>query len=323
MFSRTGQRKNKAAKEYVWPAPVAGLIRSGNAVKADPRGCEVLENWIPTAEGAKMRGGAIKRATIDGAVTTLFNYRSGTAESLFAATASSITDVTSPSDAETELLPTLYGFNEGQWSSVQFSTAGGEFVIACNGRDKAIRYDGANWQVQHDQTQHNLPYDTLTAPFLVGQLVSSGAKSATILAILPSSATAGVLIVGAISGGSFSDNDVITSPTGAALVNGSVTSRSTSTFTGIDSSLLSFVWTHKRRLWFVEENTLSAWYLPVVSITGTAVEFPLQGVFRLGGALLFGGSWSQDSGAGLDDLAVFVTTEGEIAVYQGRPVPPG
>jgi hypothetical protein len=87
--------------------------------------------------------------------------------------------------------------------------------------------------------------------------------------------------------------------------------------TGVSSDDLSFVWAHKRRLWFVEKNTLSAWYLPVNSIAGAATEFPLDGIFRLGGALLFGGTWSQDSGDGLDDYAVFVTTEGEIAVYQG------
>jgi hypothetical protein len=40
-------------------------------------------------------------------------------------------------------------------------------------------------------------------------------------------------------------------------------------------------------------------------------------VFRLGGRLLFGGTLSSDAGDGRDDSAIFVTSEGEVAVYQG------
>ena len=91
----------------------------------------------------------------------------------------------------------------------------------------------------------------------------------------------------------------------------------TPAITGVASADLSFAWAHKKRIWAVEDGTLSAWYLPVNSIAGAMAEFPLQGVFRLGGQLLLGGTWSIDSGDGLDDNMVFVTSEGEIAVYQG------
>jgi hypothetical protein len=92
---------------------------------------------------------------------------------------------------------------------------------------------------------------------------------------------------------------------------------STPAITGPADEDLNFVWSHKRRLWFVENGRLSAWYLGANAIAGAATEFPLDGVFRLGGNLLFGGTWSVDSGDGLDDNIVFVTSEGEIAVYQG------
>ena len=95
------------------------------------------------------------------------------------------------------------------------------------------------------------------------------------------------------------------------------TAWATPAITGVSSATLNFVWAHKRRLWAAQKDTLSAWYLPVNAIAGAMVEFPLQGVFRLGGKLLFGGTWSLDSGDGLDDNMVFVTSEGEIAVYQG------
>lgn len=80
---------------------------------------------------------------------------------------------------------------------------------------------------------------------------------------------------------------------------------------------LSHVWVFKQRLFFVEKGTMSAWYLSVDAIGGAATELPLGGVFRLGGSLLFGATWSLDSGTGLQDTCVFVTTEGEVAVYEG------
>jgi hypothetical protein len=40
-------------------------------------------------------------------------------------------------------------------------------------------------------------------------------------------------------------------------------------------------------------------------------------VFTLGGSLLFGASWSIESGDGLSEKCIFVTTEGEVAVFSG------
>jgi len=96
-----------------------------------------------------------------------------------------------------------------------------------------------------------------------------------------------------------------------------VTGVSTPAITGVTTSELSFVWLYASRLYFVRKNTMSAWYLPVDSVGGAATEFSLAGVFQEGGSLLFGGKWSLDSGDGLDDKCVFVSTEGEVAVYQG------
>src|SRR3546814_8798766 len=55
------------------------------------------------------------------------------------------------------------------------------------------------------------------------------------------------------------------------------------------------------------------------SIGGPAEPFPLGGVFGLGGSLLFGSAWSIDSSSdsGLSEQNIFVSTEGEVAVYQG------
>ena len=111
------------------------------------------------------------------------------------------------------------------------------------------------------------------------------------------------------------------------LVNGADTSlvfdgatwATTPALTGISSSSLSAVWLFKQRLFFVEKNSLNAWYLAVDSVGGALTKLPLGGVFRLGGSLLFGSSWSYDAagGTGKADACVFVTTEGEVAIYEG------
>jgi hypothetical protein len=89
------------------------------------------------------------------------------------------------------------------------------------------------------------------------------------------------------------------------------------TGTALDPRNLSFVWAHQRRLFFVEKNTLNAWYLPADSIGGVAVVLPLGGVFNRGGSLLFGSAWSIETGDGLGAKCAFFSTEGEVAIYQG------
>jgi len=88
--------------------------------------------------------------------------------------------------------------------------------------------------------------------------------------------------------------------------------------TGVDPTTLCYAWSFKRRTWFLQKDSLNAWYLPVDAIGGAAVLFPLSGIFTRGGSLVFGSSWSLEStGGGLSEQQIFVTSEGEIAVYQG------
>lgn len=91
----------------------------------------------------------------------------------------------------------------------------------------------------------------------------------------------------------------------------------TPAITGATPTTLSFVWASKQRLFFIQKDTLNAWYLPVDSIGGLAVLLPLGGVFTLGGSLVFGGTWSVESGDGPSEQTVFVTSEGEVAAYRG------
>jgi hypothetical protein len=96
-----------------------------------------------------------------------------------------------------------------------------------------------------------------------------------------------------------------------------ITGVSSPAITGVTTSKLSFVWAFASRLFFVEKSSMNAWYLPVDSIGGAALSFSLNGIFQNGGELLYGGTWSLDSGDGLDDKCVFVSSTGEVAIYEG------
>lgn len=93
---------------------------------------------------------------------------------------------------------------------------------------------------------------------------------------------------------------------------------STPAITGVTTTTLSHVWLYQSRLFFVQKNTMNAWFLPVDSIGGAAQSVSLSGIFQKGGTLLFGATWSLSTGNAIDDKCVFVSTEGEVAVYEGN-----
>lgn len=84
-------------------------------------------------------------------------------------------------------------------------------------------------------------------------------------------------------------------------------------------TLADLVWCnmHQRRLWVGEKDKLTAWYGGIDSISGAFTEFPLYGLASLGGYIMGMATWSRDGGAGPDDVAMFVTSEGEAILYSG------
>lgn len=219
------------------PAPVRGWVENENLANNRGQGASVLENGFPLASTVRVRGGALKVATVGvAAVESLMVYRAGGTEKLFAATGSAIYDITLL-NATTAPLPAVSGLSSGRWSYVQMDTGGGQFLIAVNGMNTGRYYDGTAW---------------------------------------------------------------------SAL-----------SVTGVSTAALSHVWIHANRLWAVQGGTMFAWYLPVDQIGGAAASFSLGGVFQRGGSLLFGATWSSDSGQGFGDRQVFVSDQGEIAVFEG------
>ncbi|MDE4274761.1 hypothetical protein [Phaeobacter gallaeciensis] len=332
--------RRSQAGQLSFPAPVAGLVENTPMAAPNPLGAEVLENFIPTQRGIAVRGGATQYAYINASVAAMFGYAAGGNSKLFAASASAIFDVTdsisSASSPNSGALiwgsgvwgtstwgksetPLAGGFTSGDWSAQQIGTSGGDFLIAVNGSDPAQIYDGTDMNPLTGSAVNEIDFDGMTAAFSVGETLTGGSSGATaeILSIIQLTGSTGTLKLGAITGGPFTDDEEITSAGGAAFANGASASASALTITGVTTSDLSHVWLYQNRMFFVQKNSLKAWYLPSGSVGGAAQDVSLAGVFRRGGKLLFGGTWSLDSGDGMDDKCLFVSDLGEVAVYSG------
>ncbi len=91
----------------------------------------------------------------------------------------------------------------------------------------------------------------------------------------------------------------------------------TPTLNSITGSTINNVTVFKERLFFIVNNSLSFAYLPINAVAGTVSTFALGSVFNFGGKLVAAGSLTRDGGSGSDDYIAFITSEGEVAVYQG------
>lgn len=123
--------------------PVSGWIAAENALKPPKDGAWVLDNFFPTASGARVRGGKRLHATLDDEPVRMFTYLSGDNATLFASTETDIFDITAPADAEVTPTAWLGSQTSGDWSDVQISTAGGDFLVCVNGADSGFVWDGS------------------------------------------------------------------------------------------------------------------------------------------------------------------------------------
>lgn len=81
---------------------------------------------------------------------------------------------------------------------------------------------------------------------------------------------------------------------------------------------ITHIFVAKQRLWFVEKNTLRVWYTKEAgTVQGEVVPFDMSMVSSFGGTLIAGAQLTKDGGEGLDDLVVFITSEGETLIYEG------
>lgn len=87
--------------------------------------------------------------------------------------------------------------------------------------------------------------------------------------------------------------------------------------TGISPSSIVQPWAWKGRLWFVQVNSLVAAYLPVGNIAGAVDTFDLGPFATKGGYIQAISSWTIDSNQTIDEYLAFITSRGQVIVYQG------
>ena len=307
------QPKQNTAKTASVPAPIGGWNGRDSLALMSPTDAVQMVNWYPTPTDVTMRKGYTKSSTgITGAVNTLMNYPTTSGYKLFAVAGSKIWDATSSTASQV-----YSNLNSDKLQYVNFTNTAGNFLVTCNGVDPVTIYDGTQW----------FTVSTTTTAQTISSITKSG-TTATLTTASPHGLITGNRVT--ISGASSSEYNgtfVITktgtstftyvmasAPAANATVVGTYT---TIGITGADSSTFINVNLFKNRLYFTQKNTLACWYLDVNSIGGTANPLYFGSIARNGGYLQAMGTWTIDAGQGSDDYAVFVTSMGEVIVYNG------
>lgn len=309
--------KQRTAITASLPSPIGGWNARDSLAEMNQLDAVQMVNFFPTPTDVTLRGGYTKSSTgITGKVLSLLNYSSPTGNTLFGATTSTIYNV-STSTATVSLT----GNTSGQWVQTSLTTAGGSFMPAVNGQDPMIVYDGTRWQrsatTSTAQTISSITRGgtgnlTATLTTAVDHGLVSG-NTVTVAGAVPAEFN-GIYRITVTSLTTFTYT-MATAPSGNASTVGTYTVRYF--ITGENSENFETVNLFKERLYFVIKDSLDFCYLPVDSINGAVTKFPLGGIFKNGGYLQAMGTWTIDAGYGVDDLAAFVTSNGEVAVYKG------
>jgi hypothetical protein len=83
------------------------------------------------------------------------------------------------------------------------------------------------------------------------------------------------------------------------------------------SADLTFVTQFKSKLWFCEKNSARAWYLASGTVAGVAKVFNFGNKFKHGGTLVGLYNWTMNSGVGIDDHLVALSSSGDVIIYKG------
>ena len=298
-------------------SPIGGWNARDSLAEMNPLDAVQLINFFPTPSDVTLRKGFTKTSTgITGNVQTLMNYANQDGTNTLFAVANGVIYNASTSTATS----VFTGLTNSKFQHCMISTDGGNFIIAVNGEDAAMIYDGTRWaKIATTSTAQTI--STITRG-------GTGNLTATLTTAVAHGLVTGnrVTISGAteanyngsyaitVTGATTFTYTMATAPTADATVVGTYTVIG---ITGVNSNVFVNVNMCQNRLFFVQKNSMTFWYLPVESIGGAALDFPLGAIARSGGFLQAMGTWTLDAGYGVDDLSAFVTSMGEVIVYKG------
>jgi hypothetical protein len=297
-------------------APIGGWNARDSIANMPPLDAVVLNNFWPTPTSVQLRLGYSRFSTgITGQVNSLMNYAGVSFQKLFAAAGTTIYDVSASTAVAVKTV------SDDKFQHINVSTDGGQFLVAVNGVDPVQIYDGTSWfSVASTSTAQTI--STITRG-------GTGNLTATVTTAAPHGlATGNKITVAGASPAQYNGTFTITRTGASTFTYVMATAPATDAttvgtytvlfaITGVDSSTFVHVNLFKNFLFFVQENSMSAWYLPVGQITGVAEELNFGGIARMGGFIQAMGTWTIDAGQGADDYAVWVTNNGEAIVYNG------
>lgn len=297
-------------------APIGGWNARDSLAEMNPLDAVELINWFPTPSELLLRKGYTQHSTgITGNVETLMNYASFSSQTLFAVAGGVIYNATSSTATSMET-----GLSNSKFQHVNISTEGGDFIVACNGADPVMIYNGTYWfKVATTSTAQTI--STITRG-------GTGNLTATLTTASAHGLVTGnqVTITGATESnynGTFKItrvSDTVFTYTMASAPSADATVVGTYSvlgITGVNSSTFVNVNLFKNRLYFTQKDSMKCWYLPTNAIGGAASPLDFGGIARNGGFLQAMGTWTLDAGQGADDYAVFITNMGETLVYNG------
>ena len=310
-------QKQRTAVTTSVPAPIGGWNARDSLANMQPMDAVQMVNFFPTPTDVTLRKGWSKKSIgITGEVETIMNYPLfNGGYKLFGAADTRIWD---GSTATASIAFT--GITSSRLQHINFSNASGNYIVACNGVDPTMVYDGTNWfflattstaQTISTITRGGTGNLTATVTTAAPHGLVTGNK-VTISGATPTEYNGSFVITR--TGASTFTYAMASAPATNATVVGTYTVLG---ITGVDSNKFVNVNLFKNRLWFTEKNSQKVWYLDVDALAGAASSIDFGGIAGTGGFLQAMGTWTLDAGQGADDYAVFVTSMGAVLVYNG------
>jgi hypothetical protein len=297
-------------------SPIGGWNARDSIANMPPLDAVTLNNFWPTPTDVQLRLGYTQFCTgITGQVNSLMNYAGVTQQKLFAAAGTSIYDASGSTAVAVKTI------TNDKLQHINVGTAGGHFMVAVNGDDAALLYDGTNW-ISYASTTTAQTISTITRG-------GTGNLTATVTtAVAHGLITGNQIVVAGASPAQYNGTFIITRTGATTFTYTMATAPATDAttvgtytinyaITGVNSNTFVHVNLFKNFLFFVQENSMEVWYLPVGQVSGAALKLDFGGIARMGGFIQAMGTWTIDAGQGADDYAVWVTNNGEAIVYNG------
>lgn len=326
---------DRTAGGYSIPAPIGGLNARDALANMAETDAIILDNFFPQPSWVEVRGGKKTLATFTGQCETVSAYVGLVVSQLYGAVVNGSTRsiyrvdglgggavgaavVGGAGNTVQPITSTLY-----DWA--QYGTGSAEVLYLVNGSDQPLLYDGTTWWAVGTVTatitgitqaaSAVVTINTVsgTNPYAIGNTIGfQGVGGMTQINGLMGTVTA----IGGASGAWTATVNINSSGFSAYTSGGVANPYVLTGVAGVVSSL-SCVALYKQRLWFLQKGTFNVYYLAQNTFAGALLQLNMGALFFLGGSLVSIIGISIDNAAGLNDYIAFVSSVGEVVVFQG------